>query len=193
MGLLDTILGMFGGGSPDYGKIDPNDVEQYWDADADIDDGERAERKGQAGAQQQALAKWGMRDMKQWEKAKEAILQRHASNPEFAAAASRVSMRRQMASVQAQVGDAAAAHPLAPAHGVALHDVVRAQVIRERSAGAPDAEIWRKIASATIDTQNLAAAEQEWYRRMDSAQNPTYAATVRAQYDMLLAQTRSSM
>ena len=95
MGFLDSILGLFGGGKIDYGKIDPDDVEAYWRADHDIDKGERA---GEAELVQ-ALAKWGMRSKAHWEEVGSALLDRHKDKPEFAMACTRVSYELQMSSI----------------------------------------------------------------------------------------------
>jgi hypothetical protein len=88
MGLLDIILGIFGGKQKpvDFGKVNPDDIEAYWRVDHDVD---QAERKG-AGELAAALAKWGLRDMAHWEQVKAALVERHGDNPEFSMAASRV-------------------------------------------------------------------------------------------------------
>ncbi len=98
MGILDAILGLFGGGNAkvDFGKINPDDVEAYWRVDHDVDQGERAGAAELA----QALAKWGLKDLAHWEKVKGALGERHSSNPEFSMAASRVQYELQMKSMQ---------------------------------------------------------------------------------------------
>ena len=56
--IIDGISGLFGGGAVTFGKVNPDDLEQYFEADWDIEQGARAEKKG-AGSS----ARGGARDL----------------------------------------------------------------------------------------------------------------------------------
>jgi hypothetical protein len=93
MGILDMVLGLFGGsGKVDFGKMNPDSVDDYYRADHDIDQGER---KG-AAEHSAALAAWGFKSVGAYEKARGAIYQRVGNRPDFAIAAVRVGYEKQM-------------------------------------------------------------------------------------------------
>ncbi len=156
MGLLDAILGLFGGPAKvDYGKINPDDVEAYWRVDHDVDQGERAGPAELA----QALAKWGLKDMAHWEKVKEALAVRHNGNPEFAMAASRVQYQAQMASVSSSYQ--MPPEYATPPHGITLD---RYAAINARlQLGHPHAAV---LADFQLDAGRWAEVDGTWKWRM---------------------------
>jgi hypothetical protein len=153
MGFLDSILQMFG--KLDYGKLGPDDLENYWRADHDIDQGERAGEAQLAAA----FAKWGMRDAAHWEKVEEAILAKHNQNPELAMACSRVGFERAMASISNtyQMPPEYATPP----HGITLD---RYAAIRARlDLGHPLGTV---LAESHLDLQRWNEVERTWAWRM---------------------------
>jgi hypothetical protein len=156
MGLLDTILGLFGKPRPiDFGKIDPDDVEAYWRVDHDVD---QAERAGPAQLAQ-ALATWGLRDMAHWEQVQGALAERHQANPQFAMAASRVQMQAQMASI-------AGTYQLPPEYSTPPHGITldRYAAIRARlELGHPLPAV---LAEFQLDPARWSEVDRTWSWRM---------------------------
>ncbi|MFI5296819.1 MAG: hypothetical protein ACHREM_01865 [Polyangiales bacterium] len=103
MSLIDVILrgvsNVFGGDrdSITYGKLDPNNVEHYWAAVWDLEEAARSEESGRHGSSATALAGWGFKSMKEWERAKLALFARHQGRPDFQAVGARVSAHRGVA------------------------------------------------------------------------------------------------
>lgn len=156
MGLLDAILGLFGGSAKiDYGKINPDDIEAYWRVDHDVDQGERAGPAELA----QALAKWGLKDMAHWEKVKEALAVRHNSNPEFAMAASRVQYEAQMANM-------AGSYQMPPEYATPPHGITldRYAAINARlELGQPADAV---LADFGLDSGRWVEVDRTWKWRM---------------------------
>ncbi len=156
MGLLDIILGMFGGSAKvDFGKVNPDDVEAYWRADHDIDQGERAGPAELAAA----LGKWGLKDMDHWEKVKGALGERHVNNPEFSMAASRVNFDEQMKSM-------AGSYQMPPEYSTPPHGITldRYAGIKARlELGQPLDAI---LADCKLDGPRWAEVDGTWSWRM---------------------------
>jgi hypothetical protein len=96
MGFIDTIIDLFGSNKVTFGKINPENLDHMFEADWDIDQGERAEKKGEKGALDRALTAWGFSRMSQWENARGAMHQKHSGRPDYQETLARVNMAKQM-------------------------------------------------------------------------------------------------
>ncbi len=83
MALLDVFKSLFG--RLDYGKVNPQDLDAALLLDLRIDGARRAG----AAALEALLSEYGLKNSSHWEKIKEDVVGRNASNPDYPAALQR--------------------------------------------------------------------------------------------------------
>ncbi|MCA9674053.1 MAG: hypothetical protein H6708_34040 [Kofleriaceae bacterium] len=185
MGLLDVILGIFGGGGGgggkvNFGNVNPDDIESYWVVDHEIDQAERAGEAELAAA----FARWGLKNMDHWEQVKGALYQRHGQNPDFSMAAGRVQHRIQMASV-------AESYQMPPEYSSPVHgvDLNRYAAIKARlQLGQAPAQV---LPEYQLDPARWHEVDQTWGWRMgpqgDAFAGQILAGSYHAMYQQALA------
>jgi len=176
MELIETLLSWLGSHKPsvDFGKVNPDSVDDYWRLDHDID---QAERKGPAELSA-ALAKWGLRDLKHVERVKSELFERHGKKPDFSMGAVRVSYAAQTANMAGsyQIPEAYTAPP----HGMTLerYATVKARVQLGQSLAAI-------LPEYQLDSGMWNTVETTWSERMGAQADMLAAGMLRSMYTML--------
>jgi hypothetical protein len=183
MGILDMVLGLFGGGGKvNFGKMNPDNVEDYWRADHEVDQGERQGPD----AHRAALAKWGFSSAGAFENAQGAMAQRHQHNPDFAMAASRVQYEVQMQSV-------AATYQIPPQYQAPVEgiDLERLATIRARIDLARQAP-HDILAEYRLDPPRWQNVEGTWQQRMGGRADAMAASMLNSMYHQFYTHAKAA-
>lgn len=185
MGIIDSILGLFGTAAPDFARIPPDDIDAYWLADHEID---QAEREGQQQLQA-VFAKYGLRNEDHWESVKGAICLRHQGNPDFSFGATRVQMRVQLDEMKSQY--AFPAGYLEPVEGVGLDRfaLIKASVQQAQAFG-PSA-VAAVLAKFDLDPASYARIDNVWQSRMGGQADAMAASILNGMFHTMLLQSQS--
>lgn len=175
MDLIATVLSWLGGKpSVDFGKVNPDSVDDYWRLDHDMD---QAERKGPAQVSA-ALAKWGLRDVKHVERVKSEIFARLGNTPDFAMGAARVSYAVQMENM-ASAYQMPTAYTTPP-HGMTLE---RYATLKARlQLGKPLSAL---LAEYQLDAGMWDAVQATWSERMGGQADAMAANMLSSMYSVL--------
>ncbi len=182
MSLLDLLLDIFRRPrAPDFGQVDPDDLEAYWRLDHDVD---QAERKGPA-ALAAALARWGLNDKAHAERVQAALAERHGAKPEFAMAAARVQYEQQLANM-------AAAYQLPPQYASPPHGVSIDRYAATKARLDLGQQLPQLLAELQLDPGRWAEVEQTWTGRMGPAADAMAGQFLRMSYGAMYRQAAAA-
>jgi hypothetical protein len=176
MGLLDMILGLFGGQKKvDFGTINPDDVDGHYRVDHELD---QAERQGPA-ALAQALARYQLRSLEHWSEIQASFFERFGQTPDFKMAALRVGFE-----IQIQNMGASYQFPpqyLTPPHGITLD---RYAAINARlQNGEPPAAV---LGSYQLDEPRWREVDGTWRMRMGPNADALAGNILNSQYGVMV-------